>query len=153
MAREALTWSIYWFLWGSEEMWIVESCELVWAGSCTPLNYGRDGKMVLEWEGGPRLGRAGEEESGRMEGGSEAHREAADPASQPRPRFLGSIHQMHVQAVQTAVLHKPLLFSHFLNFLNKENEQCQLVTMETLTRSWVSTPLYCPPDKAYSSHH
>ena len=34
-----------------------------------------------------------------MEGGSEAHREAADPASQPRPRFLGSIHQTHRQAV------------------------------------------------------
>lgn len=36
---------------------------------------------------------------------------------------------------QTAVLHEPLLFSHFLNFLNKENERCRLVIMETLTRS------------------
>lgn len=53
-----------------------------------------------------------------MEGGSEAHKEAADPVSQLRPRFLGSIHQMHLQAEdQTAMLAQATSLKPFLKLL------------------------------------
>lgn len=53
-----------------------------------------------------------------MEGGSEAQKEAADEVSPLRPRFLGSIHQMHLQAeYETAMLAQATSLKSFLKLL------------------------------------